>query len=77
MFDEIENDLMRSNTIEESAESGLNSKTGITKYYAILQKDKLKLFTNQEMAFEYFTPQKSFITKGLVHVHTINKSTID
>jgi hypothetical protein len=24
-------------------------------YYAILQKDKLKLFTNKEKAFEYFT----------------------
>jgi hypothetical protein len=69
---------MRSNTIEESMDSpGLKAKN-ICKYYAILQKDKLKLFTNQKLAFDYFNPKNnSFISKGLIHVHTINKSTID
>jgi hypothetical protein len=50
MLDEVGIDQMRSNTIEESAECaspGLKAKHNIQKYYAILQKDKLKLFTNQ------------------------------
>lgn len=46
---------LRANTLEQDQPATTPDLKGIPRYYAILQKDKLKLFTNQEMAFKYFT----------------------
>lgn len=79
MLEALDKEQMRSNTIEESMDSpGLKDKNIAKYFYAILQKDKLKLFTSQKLAFDYFSPSNNnFISKGLIHVHTINKSNID